>query len=93
MLQMWVLQNHSNKTNVYFVNLIQVFHIELYVFEVLLIQHCNMFQTCIFKENFNKILMQCSHSRHTNIIQTWSYNCNKTKLLCFDANITSIKTF
>jgi hypothetical protein len=36
MLQMWVLKNHSNKTNVYFVTLMQVFHIELYVFEVLL---------------------------------------------------------
>jgi len=48
----------------------QVFHIELYAFEVLLMQHCNMFQTCIFGENFNKILMQCSHSRHANIIQT-----------------------
>jgi len=34
MLQMWVLQNHSNKTNVYFVTLMQVFHIELYVSEV-----------------------------------------------------------
>jgi hypothetical protein len=35
MFQMWVLQNHSNKTNVNFVTLMQVFHIELYVFEVL----------------------------------------------------------
>jgi hypothetical protein len=34
MLQMWVLQNHSNKTNVYFVTLMQVFHIKLYVSEV-----------------------------------------------------------
>jgi hypothetical protein len=50
------------------------------------------FQTCIFKENFNKILMQCSHSKHVNIIQTWNYNCNKTKLVCIDASITSIKT-
>jgi hypothetical protein len=38
MLQMWVLQNHFNKISVYFVNLMQVFHIELYVFEVLLMQ-------------------------------------------------------
>ncbi len=38
MFQMWVLQNHSNKTNVNFVTLMQVFHIELYVFEVLLMQ-------------------------------------------------------
>ncbi len=37
-LQMWVLQNHSNKTNIYFVTIMQVFHIELYVFEVLLMQ-------------------------------------------------------
>jgi Zn ribbon nucleic-acid-binding protein len=45
-------------------------------------QHCNMFQTCIFKENFNKVLMQCSHSKHANIIQMWGYNYNKTKLVC-----------
>jgi hypothetical protein len=38
MLQMWVLQNHYNKTNVYFVTLMQVFHIELYVFEICLMQ-------------------------------------------------------
>jgi hypothetical protein len=57
MLQMWVLQNHYNKTNVYFVTLIQVFHIELYVFEVFLMQHCNMFQTRSFREIFNIILM------------------------------------
>jgi hypothetical protein len=38
MLQMWVLQNHSNKINVYFVTFMQVFHIELLVFEVLLMQ-------------------------------------------------------
>jgi len=38
MLQMWVLQNHYDKTNVYFVTLMQVFHIKLYVFEVLLMQ-------------------------------------------------------
>ncbi len=57
-------------------------------------QHCNMFQTHIFKEIFNKILlMQCSHSRHANIIQVQSYNCNKTRLVYIDANITSIKTF
>jgi hypothetical protein len=46
-------------------------------------QHCNIFQTRIFKENFNKILMQCSHSKHANIIQTWGYNCNKTKLCMY----------
>jgi hypothetical protein len=38
MIQMWVLQNHSNKTNVYFVTLMQLFHIELYFFEVLSMQ-------------------------------------------------------
>jgi hypothetical protein len=38
MLQMCVLQNHFNKTNVYVVTLMQVFFIELYVFEVLLMQ-------------------------------------------------------
>jgi hypothetical protein len=47
-----------------------------------------MFQTHIFRENFNKILMQCSHSKHVNIIQTWGY---KTKLLCIDASITFSK--
>jgi hypothetical protein len=52
-----------------------------------------MFQTCIFSVNFNKVLIQCSHSKHANIIQTWSYNYNKTKLVCIDANMTSIKTF
>jgi hypothetical protein len=36
MIQTWVLQNHSNKTNIYFVTFMQVFHIELYVFEVFL---------------------------------------------------------
>jgi hypothetical protein len=56
-------------------------------------QHCNMFQTHIFMKNFNKVLMQCSHSKHVNIIQTWGYNCNKTKLVCIDANITFFKTF
>jgi hypothetical protein len=56
-------------------------------------QHCNMFQTRIFKENFNKVLMQCSQSKHGKIIQMWGYNCNKTKLLWLDANTTSIKTF
>jgi hypothetical protein len=38
MLQIWVLQNHSNKTNVYFMTIMQAFHIELYVFEVLLMK-------------------------------------------------------
>jgi hypothetical protein len=33
MLQKRVLQNHFNKTNVYFVTLKQVFHIEIYVFD------------------------------------------------------------
>jgi hypothetical protein len=56
-------------------------------------QHCNVFQAHIFEENFNKALMQCSHSKHVNIIQTWSYNCNKIKLVCIDGNIKSIKTF
>jgi hypothetical protein len=77
----------------FIVTLIQVFHIKFNVSEVLLMQHCSMFQTHIFRENFNKILMQCSHSRHANIIQMWSYNCNKKKLVYIDANITYIKTF
>jgi hypothetical protein len=38
MFQMWVLKNHLKKINVYFVTLMQAFHIELYVFEVLLMQ-------------------------------------------------------
>jgi len=37
--------------------------------------------------------MQCSHSKHANIIQTWGYNCNKRKLVCIDASITYIKKF
>jgi len=37
--------------------------------------------------------MQCSHSKHVNIIQMWGYNCNKTKLVCIDANVTSIDFF
>jgi hypothetical protein len=45
-------------------------------------QHCNMFQICICREKFNKILMQCSHSKHPNIIQMWGNNYNKTKLVC-----------
>jgi hypothetical protein len=52
-----------------------------------------MFHIHIFKENLNKILMQCSHSKHVNIIQMSSYNCNKIKLVCTDVSITSIKTF
>jgi hypothetical protein len=32
-----------------------------------------MFQTCICKENFNKVLMQWSHSKHVNI-----YKCEVT---------------
>jgi hypothetical protein len=39
----------------------------------------------ILKENFNKILMQCLHSRHANITQVWSYICNETKLICINA--------
>jgi len=50
-----------------------------------------MFHTHIFKENLYKILMQCSHSKHVNIIQMWGYNCNKTKLVSTDVSITSIK--
>jgi hypothetical protein len=38
MLRMWVLQNQYNKTNAYFVIPMQEFHIELCVFEVLLMQ-------------------------------------------------------
>ncbi len=56
-------------------------------------QHCNMFQTHIFRGNFNKVLMECSHSKHVNTIQTWGYNCNKIKFVCIDVNITFIKTF
>ncbi len=56
-------------------------------------QHCNMFQTRIFKENFNKILMQCSHSKHANIIQTWSYNYNKTKLVCIQCKYHIYQNF
>jgi len=38
MLKMWVLQNHFNKINVYFATFMQIFHIEFYVFEILLMQ-------------------------------------------------------
>jgi hypothetical protein len=38
MLQMWVLQNHCNKTTVSFVTFMQVFHIELYVSKVFIMQ-------------------------------------------------------
>jgi len=56
-------------------------------------QHYNIFQIRICKENFNKVLMQCSHSKHANTIQMWSYNYNiRRNLYVFDANITSIKT-
>jgi Zn ribbon nucleic-acid-binding protein len=41
-----------------------------------------MFQTYIFRENFNKVLMQCSHSKHANIIQMWGNDYNKTKIEC-----------
>ncbi len=47
-------------------------------------QYCNMFETRIFKEKFNRVLMQCSYSKHANIIQMWGCNCNKTKLICID---------
>jgi len=30
-----------------------------------------MFHTCIFRENLKKVLMQCSHSKHVNIIQMY----------------------
>jgi hypothetical protein len=58
-----------------------------------IMQHCNIFQTHILTKKFNKILMQCLHSKHVNIIQKWGYNCNETKLVCIDVSITSIKTF
>jgi hypothetical protein len=32
-------------------------------------QHCKMIQTRIFTKKFNKRLMQCSHSKHVNIIK------------------------
>jgi hypothetical protein len=40
-----------------------------------------MFQTCIFRENFNKVLMQCSHSKYAKRTQMWSNNYNKTKIV------------
>jgi len=55
-------------------------------------QHYNMFKIHIFREKFNKILMQFSPSKHANIIQLWGYNCNKTKLVCIHANIKYFKT-
>jgi len=55
-------------------------------------QHCNMFQICIFRNLFYNILIQCSHSRHANI-QTWGYNCNKTKLVCIDAKYHIYQNF
>jgi hypothetical protein len=32
-------------------------------------QHCKMIQTRIFTKKINKRLMQCSHSKHVNIIK------------------------
>jgi hypothetical protein len=72
MLQMWVLQNHSNKSNVYFVTIMQVFHTKFHIFEVFKFNNATLqyISNLYFKENFNKILMQCSHSKLANIIQT-----------------------
>jgi hypothetical protein len=72
--------------------LCRYFTLNLMFMEVHLVQYCNMFQTCVFRKNFNKILMQFSHSRHANVIQVWGYNCNKTKIVRIDANIIFIKT-
>ncbi len=36
MLRMWVLQNHFNEINVYFMTFMEVVHMELYVFEIIL---------------------------------------------------------
>jgi hypothetical protein len=57
MLQMWVLKNHSNKINVYFVTLMQVFHIEFYGFEVffsVITQHSQYVSNSYFQENFQQ---------------------------------------
>ncbi len=56
-------------------------------------QHAICFKLVYLKKFFNKLLMQCSHSKDVNIIQMWGFNYNKTKLVCIDASITYIKTF
>jgi hypothetical protein len=76
--------------------LCRYFTLNFMFIEVLLVQECNItirFKLIVLGKIFSKVLMQCSHSRHANIIQMWDYNCNKTKYICIDANITFIKTF
>jgi hypothetical protein len=84
MFQMWVLQIILTNYCVFYDLYANISHWILCFWSSFnaIMQHCNMFQTCIFRENFNKVLMQYSHSKHVNIIQMWGYNCNKTKLLC-----------
>jgi hypothetical protein len=58
MLQMWVLQNWVNKTKVYFVTFMQVFHIELHVYGSsfnAIMQYYNMFHTCFWKKKKQSI--------------------------------------
>jgi len=65
MLQMWVLQNHSNKINVYFVTLKQVFHIELFFFELFLMQYVsNLYFQRKFQQSINAMLTfkACKHN-------------------------------
>jgi hypothetical protein len=58
-----------------------------------IMQQCNMFQFCIYRQNFTKISMQCSHSKHPNIIQMWGNNYNKTKLLCIQCKYHIYQNF
>ncbi len=70
MIQTWVLQNHSNKTIVYFVTFMQVFHIELDVFEVFKCDNTtlqyvsNSYFKGKFQQNINAILTfkACKHN-------------------------------
>jgi hypothetical protein len=60
MLQMWVLQNHSNKINVYFVTLKQVFHIELFLMQFV----SNLYFQRKFQQNINAMFTfkACKHN-------------------------------
>jgi hypothetical protein len=48
-----------------------------------------MFQTRIFRETFNKILMQCSYSKHSK----YCYNYNKTKFVSIECKYHIYQNF
>jgi hypothetical protein len=95
MLQMWVLQIHLKKINVYFVTFMQVFHITLHVFEVLLLQWCNI--AIYFKLVFLGIVFtKYGFHAHIPSMQTYKHESTiaiRQTLYVLMQNITSIKTF